>query len=570
MSKTETQLQVRRSWWNRVMPLRVRHHKFFILGFASLMVLVGAFVGSFPLQPIVFSTGNSTIDSNIVNNIEGTVDLFDLSQPHVISFEMSDIEYDRMIAEFQGDGEKAWVQVDAVIDGTVLESVGVRLKGNSTIMSLEGGGDSFTMDSMMGDMEMPEIPGGFEMPAGGMMESVSHVSFDEPETLPLLVSFDEFSVGRGYQGRTQIVLRSVSEEGTNLNEGIALQLIKDSGQISQKYTWVTYSINGKSSSTRLVIENPDLNYVANLGRGPGVMYKSRASNTFTYHGEDQTAYAEDFLQLNALGSRDLTPVIAFLGWLESVSDEEFDDELSQWLDVASFAKYVVTHDLLNNFDDMAGPGRNFLFWYDLTEEKFTVVNWDMNLAITGLDAMFADMPGPPGGMDMTAMMKAMSNGDMPEGFGPPPGIDMPEGFGPPPGMDMPEGFGPPPGMDMTGMGNANAPEGLTVEGFEGFPPGPGGFGGGFPGGEMGPPGGMMGMPGLNFGNTLKSKFTASEVFSKLVEETRAELLDLWFESGRALELLQVLSKSVPTSDRLSAEHIEIEIETLKASIEKVK
>lgn len=250
------------------------------------------------------------------------------------------------------------------------------------------------------------------------------VTLEDPSTLPLLLSFDEYFPGRGYQGRTELSIRPVAGGGASLNEALSLQLIADSDEISQKYSWISFNINGGESRTRLVLENPNQNYVSSLELGRGVLYKSRNSNSFEYHGDDPTLYVDDFVQLNAIGSRDLSPVIRFLAWLDSVTDEEFDVELPNWLDTSSFAKYVVTQDLLDNFDDMAGPGRNFLFWYDLDDEKFTVVNWDMNLAMIGVGSVFdGRFPGGESAADSAVPQSSDSAGSTATDSNSPPAAD---------------------------------------------------------------------------------------------------------------------------------------------------
>jgi spore coat protein CotH len=336
-------------------------------------------------------------------------------------------------------------------------------------------------------------------------------SFNAPNTLPLLMSFDEFIAGRAYQGRTQLAIRPTMGYASNLNEALALQLIADSGQASQDYTWVTFSVNGGPTTTRLVIENPDHNYAARLGGGARVLYKSRSTNAFTYRGEDPTLYADDFSQLSGVGSQDLGPVIHLLRWLSQADAETFDRELADWVDVPAFARYVATHELLNNFDDMAGPGRNFLLSYGLGTKRFTVISWDMNLAISGMGG--GQGFGPPGG----------------RGFRGAPGGMLPGGRGAIP-FEPPAGFAPPGAPGAAGA----------------FPGGGGGFG--------------------RMGNPLKSRFLESKAFADVIEAARDELNALWFTSGRAAALLAELSSHVPVSDSLTAEQISRETESLLAVV----
>ena len=558
MAKNNTQMPANRSLWNRVVPVRIRHNIRIIFSSIVVLALVGVLLGSFQIRPIVFS--DTAMLPYITNNIEGTVDLFDHNVPHSISLEVSNIAYNQMISDFVRFNEKTMVEADAIIDGTFIGSVGIRLKGNSTLGAIRreateendppppeaDGGEGTTQNTPTGNSSntaatssttgepTPEL----EVAANSTTESdtededtpppdplrlrmramMGGVTSKDPSTLPLLLSIDEYFPGRGYQGRTELSIRPVAGGGASLNEALSLQLIADSDQVSQQYTWTTFSLNGSETRTRLILENPNQNYVSNLDIGRGVLFKSKNSNAFEYHGDDPVLYVEDFLQLNAIGSHDLSPVIRFLSWLDSATDEEFDTELPQRLDTASFAKYVVTQDLLDNFDDMAGPGRNFLFWYDLDDEIFTVVNWDMNLAMIGVGAVFDDrLPG---------------RGD--------PAEDSAE-----------EAEAEPEDSSTSDSATADsASENTEAEGSEEAPaarPGP------------------NGRP-LRFGNTLKDRFVASEIYSTQIEKTRAELFELWFASGRAIELVDTLSAYVPTTDHLSNEQINDQIAELKEQI----
>ena len=418
------------------------------------------------------------------------------------------------------------VEVDAIIDGTLIRSVGIRLKGNSTLGAIRRSANVPATAATApdgGESGTQNVAGAADTPPANplmikMRQMMGGVTAEDPSTLPLLLSFDEYFPGRSYQGRTELSIRPVAGGGASLNEALSLQLIADSDEISQKYSWISFNINEGESRTRLVLENPNQNYVSSLELGRGVLYKSRNSNSFEYHGDDPTLYVDDFVQLNAIGSRDLSPVIRFLAWLDSATDEEFDAELPNWLDTSSFAKYVVTQDLLDNFDDMAGPGRNFLFWYDLDDEKFTVVNWDMNLAMIGVGSVFdGRFPGGESAADSAVPQSSDSAGSTATDSNSPPAADSAS-----PPKDAPPSR-----------------------------PGP------------------NGRP-LIFGNALKDRFMASEIFAQEIVNTRSDLLQFWFDSGRALKLLGTLSAYVPVTDHLSREYIDDQIASLTQEINGVK
>ncbi len=108
---------------------------------AVVAIALTAAVGSYRIRPYI--TSDVTImQSEITDNIAGTVDLFDGTVPHTLVIDVSDAQYKRMISAYEKDGDKKWVTADLVIDGTQISDAAVRLKGgNSTLMGgLRGDG----------------------------------------------------------------------------------------------------------------------------------------------------------------------------------------------------------------------------------------------------------------------------------------------------------------------------------------------------------------------------------------------------------------------------------------------
>ena len=377
-----------------------------------------------------------------------------------------------MLSTFREDGEKEYIRADITIDGTLIEDVGLRLKGNSTLQSLSN-------NSMGG--------GG----GGGMTQPFE----DNPEELPWLISFDEYEEGRAYQGMTEIALRpAASGSEVAINEALALELTAESGQITQDYTFTSVTVNGSESAARIVVDTPDTEWADELGSG--VLYKARAGGSLDYVGDDPTEYEDSFKQINAEGAYDLQPVMTLMKFLNESTDEEFAEELDDYVDTESFAKYLATQEILSNNDAMDGPGNNYYLWYDTTEKQFTVLSWDLNLALSG---MGGGMGGGVGGMQQdtetgtaTDIDDTATTGEMPT---------LPDG------MEMPEMPQPPEGMEM-------------------------------PGGEEGEGAGPSG--GSDSG-ILKERFLDNEEFYAMYEQAYAELYEQLIASGYAEETLNELT-----------------------------
>lgn len=344
-----------------------------------------------------------------------------------------------MLSTFREDGEKEYIRADITIDGTLIEDVGLRLKGNSTLQSLS--------NNSMG---------------GGM---------------------------------TEIALRpAASGSEVAINEALALELTAESGQITQDYTFTSVTVNGSESAARIVVDTPDTEWADELGSG--VLYKARAGGSLDYVGDDPTEYEDSFKQINAEGAYDLQPVMTLMKFLNESTDEEFAEELDDYVDTWSFAKYLATQEILSNNDAMDGPGNNYYLWYDTTEKQFTVMSWDLNLA---LSRMGGGMGGGVGGMQQDTETGTATDIDATATTG-----EMPALLD---GMEMPEMPQPPEGMEM-------------------------------PGGEEGK---GAGPSGDSDSGILKERFLDNEEFYAMYEQAYAELYEQLIASGYAEETLNELT-----------------------------
>ncbi|MEU8383962.1 CotH kinase family protein [Streptosporangium sp. NPDC048865] len=387
-------------------PVKLRHNWKLVVLCAAFPALCWGVLGSGMIRPYV-AVSQAAEAETVITNLTGTKDLFDTSVAHEVKLTFTNAAYEDMLSEYFKDGEKKYLEADLTVDGIRVPSVGVRLKGNSTLAGLTWKGQSRQRGMPGGGQRRGGVPEGFQPPGGFQPPEGSRSPGDgppvrqqgeggqprgggfgaslkgeEPENLPWLISFDEFMEGRRYQGHSQVAVRPAAMGSTTmLNEALGIALVGASGEPTQRSAYSAFTVNGRASTPRLLVEYLDEGYAEGLGEG--VLYKSLASGSFSYKGEDQTGYTTDFKQVNKVGGQDLQPVIDLVEWVNQASDSEFAAGLGERLDVESFARYLVLQNLMVNFDDMAGPGRNYYLWYDLDTRKFKVITWDLNLAFSG-------------------------------------------------------------------------------------------------------------------------------------------------------------------------------------------
>ncbi|WP_053352758.1 CotH kinase family protein [Leucobacter musarum] len=433
-----------------------------------------------------------------------TSTLWDTSQVHTIDLTYDADDYEVLIAAYLDSGSKEWISADVTIDGTTYQNVGLKLKGNSSLRSLSTSEDA-TLSSA------------------------------NPQDLPWIIRLDKYVDGQNHEGATELVVRGNSSE-TSLNEALALDLLRESGLATEQATAVRFSADGSDASLRLVIENPDDDWMERE-LGDGLLYKADASGDYSYRGDDESSYTDVFDQQG--GDDDLTPLISFLQWINESDNDTFAADLDEHLDVQSFATYLAFQELVQNSDDIDGPGNNSYLYYDPDTTQMTVVNWDLNLA-----------------------------------FGASPGGGMGGGFGGGGGEDADTdgaGFGggmPPGGQDRTTDSDAGTDGGFAPGGA-----GPAGTAddtddadgttraGGNAGGGMGSMGGS---------NILVERFMDVPEFAALVDAASASLQDNLVDSGVAQELLDTRTQTLldDASDLVDAATIQEESDALSATLGK--
>ncbi|WP_224275928.1 CotH kinase family protein [Nocardioides lacusdianchii] len=447
---------------------RFRRRPVVLAALASLAL--GGCATSTPDAPGTATTGVTSAAEEVA---AGT-GIWDATTVHDISVEVDEEAYAAMIATYEETDEKEWIEATVTIDGEVVERAGLRLKGNSSLRS---------------------------------------VSADaEPTDLPWLIRLDKFIDGNSIDGWTELVVRSNASK-TALNEALALDLLAEAGLASEHAVATSFSVNGADARLRLVVQHLDERWEEENFSTPGLLYKAEAGGDWSWRGNDPDAYTDVFDQ--ETGDDDLTPLIEFLDFINNSTDEDFAAELPERLDAQAFARYLAFEEVVENFDDIDGPGNNAYLRYDATTGGFTVVAWDHNLA-------FGTSPGGGG----------FPGGGVPEGGERPEGMptDLPS--------DLPSDF--PEGMPE-GMPEGERPEGMPEGG----------------------PGGMRGGS-----NVLVERFTALEEWADLVEQAKADLVEELYDSGYAEQVLDrwVAVLTEQAGDLVDAATVEEEADAIRAVI----
>ncbi|MBH0098741.1 CotH kinase family protein [Salinibacterium sp. NSLL150] len=419
---------------------------------------------------------------------------FDSAVVHSIEIDVDSDEVLEMVETYLDSGDKEWLEATVVIDGTTYEQVGIKLKGNS---SLRG------------------------------------VTADTPiEELPWRIRLDKYVDGQSIEGVTDVVVRSNNTE-TSLNEAVALETLSAAGLASEESVATRFSVNGSEETLLLTVAVPnqswiERNYEAGLlPSDDGILWKAESEGDYSWLGDDPELYTEVFDR--EAGDDDYEPLVDFLDVVNNTTDEEFVDQLSVVLDVESFARYLAVEDLIDNFDDIDGPGNNSYLYYDPDSGLMSVLAWDHNLAFGTVNEAGGGTAGgaaPEGALPEGALPEgALPEGELPEG-------ELPEG-------ELPEGERP------SGAAEGAAPGGL-----------PAGGGGDAAGGGQAQQG----------NNILTTRFTEIPEFAAMYEDALEELQAEIFESGQFASIVESRSETLSdeAADLVDSAVLESETEAILA------
>ena len=300
---------------------------------------------------------------------------------HSVEITVDQNAYQEMITAYTSNQNKNWIEATVTVDGVAHEKAGLKLKGNSSLQGISAG--------------------------------------TAPQQLPWLVRFDKFVDGANHEGMTRMVIRAGATTSA-LNEAVALDLLATTGLASEKAAHISLSVNGSDPVLRLTCQDLDESWVAQNFDVAGLLYKAESTGDYTYRGTDESAYKDVFDQ--ETGQANLTPLIEFLQFINESSDADFQSGLAQRVDVDKMVTYLAFEDVIDNFDDITGPGNNSFLWWAEQANQMTVVAWDHNCAFglkpgAGVGQRWHGDGGQPpgGGGQPSGDGSAPSNGQAPTG-----------------------------------------------------------------------------------------------------------------------------------------------------------
>lgn len=273
--------------------------------------------------------------------------IFGGTKVHTIRLTFAQPNYWDSLSYYYNRGDEQYILAHAEVNGTVMDSVGVRFKGNS----------SFTY---------PGVKKSFK------------IAFDEYKSLK-------------WDGVKAVHLNNSWGDPTMMREKVILDFCRDNGVLAPRANYVQLFINDSLWGLYSLIENVDKTYLkARVGTNDGNLFKAvddfravppgeEILSDFRWFGTAESLYFHRY-ELKTDGSTTAWPqLLALLDAIHHASDPAH--ALEQVASLATLYKAYATDLLFGNLDSYCGSGRNFYFYFNKSTGKVSWILWDVGLGL---------------------------------------------------------------------------------------------------------------------------------------------------------------------------------------------
>ena len=304
-------------------------YKIYVGGIENVTSDGTAITAGFPKK---YTNVNNTDDAETLYG-----DLFDQSQVHTIDVKMNENDWNSFI---KSASEEKYVPCDVVIDGETIENVGIRAKGNSSLMFVSSsGGDKFSFRFKL----------------------------------------DEFDKYNNYHGLTEFCINNMYSDPSCMRDVICYNAFYELNGYAPDVAYTDMTLNGQPYSFYLLCEQPGTTLAERFATDDeAVLYKASERNANTYCSFTQNMPLDSFDV--KFGKDDqyvhIDEVKQAINKLTS-SNYKFIEDV---IDVPSFLKGFAVNAVLCNYDSYNGSlAHNYYLMYN--DGKMHYVGWDYNLAL---------------------------------------------------------------------------------------------------------------------------------------------------------------------------------------------
>jgi spore coat protein H len=241
----------------------------------------------------------------------------------------------------------AWAKGNLSVDGKTFEEVGIRYKGNGTIM-------------------------------------------DSARTIKksLKIDLDRFGgKGKFYDSKT-INLHSGVADPSKCRETIAYSLYRQSGvpapktALSEVYLTVPGKFDKQYIGFYTWVEQVNKNFLQHhFGSDKGLLMKPEGVRDFDFRGEDWERYKQSYDPNRTPTAEEIKQLTSFMKLIHTASEEEFRKNIGNYLEIDAFLRFTAATAMLVNPDNFFMGGHNYIVYLHPQTHRIHFIPWDLDRAL---------------------------------------------------------------------------------------------------------------------------------------------------------------------------------------------
>ena len=230
------------------------------------------------------------------------------------------------------------------VTGTyVFDSVGVRLKGNSSGMH-PGDKKSFKID------------------------------------------FNKYISGQNYDGLKKLNFSNGFKDPTFMREKLFFDLCRERGVPAPRANYANVLYNGQAWGFYTMIEQIDDQFLDwRIGDDDGNLFKAGSNfdggdgeASLVYMGTNQSSYESSYELKSNEDDNDWSDLIEFISFINNASDADFENGLPERIDMGPFLSSVAFNSLFSNLDTYTLSARNYYLYHNMSTDQWEWIKWDAN------------------------------------------------------------------------------------------------------------------------------------------------------------------------------------------------
>jgi len=199
------------------------------------------------------------------------------------------------------------------------------------------------------------------------------------------IDLNKHQKGQKIAGLDTLNLNNLIEDSSYMHDTLGYAYFRESGVPAPRtaYAWVTFDVEGrfqkKPIGLYLLLENVDEDFAEfRFGTKKTPIFKPVTQELFEYLGESWTAYERIYDLKTAATEQQKRRLIDFAQLVTSGSDDKFREEVSSYLDLEAFARFLAGMVMLSSYDGFLSNGQNFYMYLDPRSNKFGFIPWDLD------------------------------------------------------------------------------------------------------------------------------------------------------------------------------------------------